>query len=58
MIRHPSLTSSGGHQSGTRHDRPTTLARAYRPGEVTLHLGGRAIPPATVGRLLGMTDET
>jgi hypothetical protein len=35
-----------------------TLARAYRPGEVTLHLGGRAIPPATVGRLLSMTDET
>ena len=35
-----------------------TLARAYRPGEVTLHLGGRAISPATVGRLLGMTDET
>lgn len=35
-----------------------TLARAYRPGEVTLHLGGRAIPPATVGRLLSMAGET
>jgi len=35
-----------------------TLARAYRPGEVTLRLGGRAIPPATVGRLLGIPGET
>ena len=35
-----------------------TLARAYRPGEVTLHLGGRAISPATVGRLLSMAGET
>jgi hypothetical protein len=31
-----------------------TLARAYRPGEVTLHLGGRAIPPASVGHLLSI----
>src|SRR5262245_41795535 len=35
-----------------------TLARAYQPGEVTLHLGGRAIRPATVGRLLSMVRET
>ena len=35
-----------------------TLARVNRPGEVTLHLGGRAISPATVGRLLSITDET
>ena len=35
-----------------------TLAHAYRPGEVTLYLGGRAIPPATLGRLLSMADET
>ena len=34
------------------------LARAYRPGEVTLHLGGCAIPPATVGCLLSMAGET
>jgi hypothetical protein len=29
-----------------------TLARAYRPGEVTLYLGSRAIPPGTLGRIL------
>jgi hypothetical protein len=34
------------------------LARAYRPGEATLHLDGRAIRPATVGHLLSMTGET
>jgi hypothetical protein len=27
-----------------------TLARAYRPGEVTLYLGNREIPPGTLGR--------
>ncbi len=35
-----------------------TLAHAYRPGEVTLYLGGREIPPATLGRILNMANET
>jgi hypothetical protein len=34
-----------------------TLARAYRPGRVTLYLGGRAIPAGTLGRILSMADE-
>jgi hypothetical protein len=29
------------------------LMRAYRPGEVTLYLGGRAIPAVSLGRILG-----
>jgi hypothetical protein len=33
-----------------------TLARAYRPGEVTLYLGNREIPPGTLGRLLGRSN--
>ena len=35
-----------------------TLARAYRPGEVTLYLGSRAISPVSLGRILKMANET
>ena len=30
-----------------------TLTRAYRPGEVTLHLGRRKVSTESLGRVLG-----
>jgi hypothetical protein len=34
-----------------------TLAHAYRPGEVTLYIGGRKIPPETLGRILNTSPS-
>jgi hypothetical protein len=34
-----------------------TLAQAYRPGEVTLYIGGRKIPPETLARIMNTCPQ-